>query len=92
MRRAVAPPEITPARLQGLTSAVFARIDRLPAARPWWRRPAWPVFSRYALTMVVAALCGGLVGAVLPNTETTTGEAPLSVLITASSPSHPLGF
>lgn len=100
IRSTLPSPEISAARMQDLTSAVFARIDRAPARRSrWWSIPRWPVLRRYALPMVLAAIFGGLVGAELPDTESTTtttvsttGEAPLSLLITASRPSQPLGF
>jgi hypothetical protein len=89
------PPDLTDERVQVMMAGVFARLDQAPPPRRP-RSAVWRIFlaplPRYAVQMATAALLGVLLGAALPQKEETVQQPPLVALISASTPSQPLGF
>lgn len=95
MRSAAPPPDLTDDRVQVMVAGVFARLDQEPPMRRPRSALRWIFLAprpRYAVQMATAALLGVLLGAALPQKEETVQQPPLVALISASTPSQPLGF
>lgn len=100
VRSAAPPADVTTERVDDLITRVMARLDQQPARprRRTWLAIGWTlgspqprhVLPRYALPIAVAAVLGGLVGAVLPTAK--DEQPPLFSLISDTTALQPLGF
>lgn len=95
VKSAAPPVEISDERVHALTSAVqMLIVPPRPRHGILSRRqpPIPPALPRYALPMVTAALLGVLLGSTLQPRDEARQSLPLVSLISASTPSQPLGF